>query len=80
LAHALEWHRTLNGADVEAVINRVRGPIVDGSVYAVESVRATLEAYHAEAVHLHRTGQGQPRLPDVKAVITATLTPSTPAS
>ncbi|MFM7893920.1 MAG: AAA family ATPase [Actinomycetota bacterium] len=80
LAHALEWHRTLNGADVEAVINRVRGPIVDGSVYAVESVRNTLEAYHAEAVHLHRTGQGQPRLPDVKAVITATLTPATPGT
>ena len=80
LAHALEWHRTLNGSDVEAVINRVRGPIVDGSVYSVESVRATLEAYHAEAVHLHRTGQGQPRLPDVRAVITATLTPLTPGT
>jgi ATP-dependent Zn protease len=80
LAHALEWHRTLNGADVEAVINRVRGPIVDGSVYAVDSVRKTLEAYHAEAVHLHRTGQGQPRLPDVKAVITATLTPAAPGA
>jgi ATP-dependent Zn protease len=77
LAHALEWHRTLNGADVEAVINRVRGPIVDGTVYAVDSVRKTLEAYHAEAVHLHRTGQGQPRLPDVNAVIIATLTPAT---
>jgi len=77
LAHALEWHRTLNGADVEAVINRVRGPIVDGTVYAVDSVRKTLEAYHAEAAHLHRTGQGQPRLPDVNAVITATLTPAT---
>ncbi len=73
LAHALEWHRTLNGADVEAVINRVRGPLVDGTLYAVDSVRATLEAYHAEAVHLHRTGQGQPRLPDLKAVVTATL-------
>jgi ATP-dependent Zn protease len=74
LAHALEWHRTLNGADVEAVINRARGPIIDGTVYGVDSVRATIEAYHAEAVHLHRTGQGQPRLPDVQAVITATLT------
>ena len=80
LAHALEWHRTLNGADVEAVINRTRGPIVDGSVYAVDSVRSTLEAYHAEAAHLHKTGQGQPRLPDVKAVITATLTPATPGA
>jgi hypothetical protein len=74
LAHALEWHRTLNGADVEAVINRSRGPLVDGTVYAVESVRTTLEAYHAEAALLHKTGQGQPRLPDVKAVITASLT------
>lgn len=74
LAHALEWHRTLNGADVEAVINCARGPIIDGTVYGVDSVRATIEAYHAEAVHLHRTGQGQPRLPDVQAVITATLT------
>ena len=78
LAHALEWHRTLNGADVEAVINRSRGPLVDGTVYAVESVRKTLEAYHAEAAHLHKTGQGQPRLPDVKAVITASLTLENP--
>jgi ATP-dependent Zn protease len=76
LAHALEWHRTLNGADVEAVINRTRGPIIDGAVYGVDSVRTTIEAYHAEAVHLHRTGQGQPRLPDVRAVIAATLTPT----
>ncbi|MGA1331900.1 MAG: AAA family ATPase [Ilumatobacteraceae bacterium] len=76
LAHALEWHRTLNGSDVEAVINRTRGPIIDGTVYGVESVRATIDAYHAEAVHLHRTGQGQPRLPDVRAVIAATLSAS----
>jgi hypothetical protein len=58
------------------VINRTRGPIIDGTVYGVDSVRATIEAYHAEAVHLHRTGQGQPRLPDVRAVIAATLTTS----
>lgn len=33
LAHSLELHKTLNGADVEAVILRKEGPIVDGSSY-----------------------------------------------
>jgi ATP-dependent Zn protease len=33
LAHSLEVHKTLNGADVEAVIYRKQGPLVDGSQY-----------------------------------------------
>jgi cell division protease FtsH len=70
LAHALEVHRTLNGADVEAVIDMTRGPIVDGSVYADSSVREAIEAYHGASVVFHRTGNGTPQLPIAGAVIT----------
>jgi len=69
LAHALECHRTLNGADVEAIIKRVPGPIVDGSVYSADSAPALLEAYHEDSVHFHRTGQGQPRLPAIAELV-----------
>jgi len=74
LTHALECHRTLNGADVEAIIKRVPGPIVDGSVYSADSAPAVLEAYHADSVHFHRTGQGQPRLPAI-AELAVQVTP-----
>ena len=73
LAHALECHRTLNGVDVEAIIDKRRGPIVDGSVYADDVVRRAIEDYHAEAVVYHRTGEGCPVLPDPRAVMAATL-------
>lgn len=73
LAHALETHRTLNGADVEAIIDKRHGPIVDGSVYADDVVRRAIEDYHAEAVVYHRTGDGRPVLPEPSAVLAATL-------
>jgi cell division protease FtsH len=38
LAHALETHKTLSGEDVVAVLEHRRGPVVDGTPYADESV------------------------------------------
>jgi len=69
LAHALEVHRTLNGADVEAVIDMTRGPIIDGSIYGDTAVRNAIEAYHESSVIFHRTGNGKPQLPLTAAVI-----------
>ncbi len=54
LAHALEAHRTLNGDDVVAVIERAAGPLVDGAVYASDDFYRELEDYHREAVRAHR--------------------------
>jgi len=64
LAHALEVHGALSGSDVEAVINRRPGPIVDGRVYADPTFMAELEAYHAEVMRLMRAkGPVEIRLP-----------------
>jgi cell division protease FtsH len=54
LAHALETHKTLNGEDVIAVLERTAGPIVDGRPYDDPAFAAELEAYHAAAVDAHR--------------------------
>ncbi len=62
LAHALEVHRTLAGDDVAAVIDCVKGPIVDGTPYADAKVIAALEEYHAAAVLAHKN-HSTPDLP-----------------
>jgi len=62
LAHALEVHRTLAGDDVAAVIDCVKGPIVDGTPYADSKVIAALEEYHAAAVLAHKN-HSTPDLP-----------------
>ncbi|MBG0830989.1 AAA family ATPase [Planomonospora sp. ID67723] len=54
LAHALESHKTLNGDDVIAVLERRQGPLVDGSVYASDEFYAEIEEYHLEAARAHR--------------------------
>jgi cell division protease FtsH len=54
VAHALEVHKTLTGPDVEAVINSVKGPLVDGSVYADKALRKRLDSYHKEVVSAHQ--------------------------
>nr|BFE81170.1 hypothetical protein GCM10020093_037710 [Planobispora longispora] len=54
LAHALETHKTLNGDDVVAVLERRPGPLVDGSIYASDEFYAEIEAYHLEAARAHR--------------------------
>ncbi|GAA4206525.1 hypothetical protein GCM10022252_68770 [Streptosporangium oxazolinicum] len=54
LAHALEAHKTLNGDDVVAILERRRGPLIDGSVYASDDFYAEIEEYHLEAARAHR--------------------------
>src|SRR5207248_1572979 len=54
LAYALETNKTLTGEDVRAVVDRARGPLVDGRpLYSPEFLQA-LEEYHVAAVHAHR--------------------------
>ncbi|MET8988136.1 AAA family ATPase [Nonomuraea wenchangensis] len=54
VAHALETHKTLNGDDVVAIIRREPGPLIDGTVYASDTLYEELEEYHAEAARAHR--------------------------
>ncbi|HTX26786.1 MAG TPA: AAA family ATPase [Streptosporangiaceae bacterium] len=54
LAHALESHKTLSGEDVVAVLERGRGPLVDGTPYADASFIAQLDDYHRSAARAHR--------------------------
>ncbi|MGS2641038.1 AAA family ATPase [Streptosporangium sp. G12] len=54
LAHALEAHKTLNGDDVVAILERRRGPLIDGSIYLSEDFYDEIEEYHLEAARAHR--------------------------
>ncbi|GLW96917.1 AAA family ATPase [Microtetraspora sp. NBRC 16547] len=54
VAHALEHHKTLNGDDVVAVIERTRGPLVGGTIYGSDEFFEEIEAYHAAAADAHR--------------------------
>jgi cell division protease FtsH len=54
VAHALEANKTVSGDDVVAVIEGVRGPQVDGSVYYTPEAIAELERYHEAAAEAHR--------------------------
>jgi ATP-dependent Zn protease len=54
LAHALETHKTLTGEDAIAVLERRRGPLVDGTVYADPAFLREIEAYHRAAFAAHR--------------------------
>ncbi|MEJ7765679.1 MAG: hypothetical protein WKF86_09305, partial [Acidimicrobiales bacterium] len=79
LAHALEIHGALSGSDVEAVLNKTQGPVVDGSVYADATFLAELEAYHAEVmVKLREPGPVEIRLPRRDPVPQLALAASTP--
>jgi cell division protease FtsH len=53
LAHALETHKTLTGDDVIAVIERRRGPLIDGTLYQGPELADELESYHTAAVSAH---------------------------
>jgi cell division protease FtsH len=67
LAHALETHKTLTGDDVVAVIERQRGPFVDGRPYADPAMIRELEDYHDHAAAAHRAhgkiALGMPEIP-----------------
>ena len=54
LAHALERYKTLSGEDVVAVLEHLRGPVVDGTPYADQAFVAELNAYHGAAARAHR--------------------------
>ena len=61
VAHALETHKTLSGNDVHAVIEKRRGDVVNGEVYATPENIAALEEYHASALIAHK----EHRKPDI---------------
>ena len=53
VAHALEYHRTLNGEDVEAVIEGRQGRGLDGRVYKAERFGEVFGSYHERLVDAH---------------------------
>ncbi|KAB8192368.1 AAA family ATPase [Nonomuraea phyllanthi] len=54
VAHALETHKTLNGDDVVAIIQRRPGPLIDGTIYASDELYRELEEYHRDAARAHK--------------------------
>ncbi len=54
VAHALETHKTMAGEDVEAVIDGVQGPLIDGRIYKTQQMRDELTAYHELVAAAHR--------------------------
>ena len=54
LAHALEMYKTISGEDVVAVLERTRGPLVDGTSYGDPGFVASLRDYHLVAARAHR--------------------------
>ena len=53
VAHALEVHKTLTGLDVEAVILKKNGVLIDGSIYANAEFMKLLYQYHDEVLASH---------------------------
>ncbi|MFI6292412.1 AAA family ATPase [Nonomuraea sp. NPDC050790] len=84
VAHALERHRTLNGDDVVAIIERRAGPLVDGTVYASDELSAELEEYHQEAARAHhehsRVERELPGLVADEVVVEAVVVEHEPAA
>jgi cell division protease FtsH len=62
VAHALEIHKTMSGDDVAAIVDGVRGPLVDGRPYHEAEFPELVEAYHSEALSAHKS-HSQPALP-----------------
>jgi cell division protease FtsH len=54
LAHALEYYKTLSGDDVQAVIEGVPGPVIDGTPYSDPVFVSELRYYHEAALRAHR--------------------------
>jgi len=77
VAHVLETHKTVTGEDVSAVIERERGPLVDGTPYRSEEFISDLEAYHREALAAHET-HAKVRVPLPK--VTVPFQPELPGS
>lgn len=60
LAHALETHKTLNGPDVEAILRKEQGELVDGSIYKNPKVVAKIRQYHSNVVSTHSESDSTP--------------------
>ncbi|HEX5587821.1 MAG TPA: hypothetical protein VFZ17_10980, partial [Acidimicrobiia bacterium] len=68
LAHALEFHRTVPGQDIAAILEGTVGPTIDGRVYHDPVFQARLEEYHEAALAAHRaSGDVSIVLPDPTA-------------
>ena len=61
LAHALETYKTMSGEDVAAVIEGVKGSMVDGRPYLDANFLGEIEKYHSASVVAHR----EHRIPEV---------------
>jgi len=57
LAHALEIHKTISGEDVDAVMQGLVGPLVDGRPYKDQHNREAIEKYHEAALKAHKGHQ-----------------------
>jgi cell division protease FtsH len=53
VAHALETHKTVTGEDVEAIIEGLEGPLIDGRAYNDPAFLKSAEEYHKQAVAAH---------------------------
>ena len=62
IAHALEYYKTLSGADVTAVIEGQDGPVVDGAIYTTSDFIQQLRDYHQAALQAHRD-HSKPQIP-----------------
>ena len=60
LPHALETHKTLNGPDVEAILRKEQGELVDGSIYKNPKVIAKIRHYHNNVVSTHSEADSTP--------------------
>ena len=62
VAHALETNKTLTGEDIEAIIEGIPGPLVDGQIYATPEFVEVAERYHSMVLAAHK-GHGQVEIP-----------------
>jgi cell division protease FtsH len=63
IGHALEFHKTISGQDVQAIIEGEQGPVVDGRPYRTPQFAATLEEYHQQVLAAHQGGDRAQPLP-----------------
>lgn len=55
LAHALEIHKTISGDDVAAVMEGIRGPLVDGAPYKAMENQEAIASYHLASLAAHKS-------------------------
>lgn len=60
LAHALETHKTLNGSDVESILRKEQGELVDGRIYQRKDVVKKIREYHDNVLKRHSLVDKEP--------------------